>query len=109
MRVLSKHSKCQAFQHKLQTELHAHLDVLRLQLIHRLLVLLCHIATLGSAHKVLPCTAQPIAEARLPDSVCLLPAPVSGHGPLSDACMTQSTTAQHSLSRCVALQGWLED
>lgn len=56
-----------------------HLDMLRLQVINRLLILLCHTAGGRPAHKVLPCAAQPIAEARLPHGVGLSALPVASH------------------------------
>lgn len=67
--------------------------MLRLQLIDRLLILLSHMSGGWPAHKVLPCAAQPISEARLPDSVRLLPPAVASHRPLPDA-----YTTKHSCS-----------
>ena len=77
--------------------------MLRLQLKDGLLILLSHVARGGSAHKVLPCAAQPISEARLPDSVRLLPPTVASYGPLPDACTTKHNcsevlTAPHTIA-----------
>lgn len=65
----------------------AYLDMLGLQFIHGLLILLCHMARCWPAHKVLPCAAQPILKAWLPDRVFLPGAPVASHRPLPDACI----------------------
>ena len=66
-----------------------HLDVVGLQVVHRLLILLWHMAPGWPAHKVLPRAAQPIAEVGLPHSVFLLPVTPASHRPLPDACIQQ--------------------
>ena len=66
-----------------------HLDVVGLQVVHRLLIVLWHVAPGWPAHKVLPGAAQPVAEVGLPHSVILLPVAPACHRPLPDACVSR--------------------
>ena len=66
-----------------------HLDVVGLQVVHRLLIVLWHMAPGWPAHKVLPGAAQPVAEVGLPHSVILLHVAPACHRPLPDACVSR--------------------